>query len=195
MVVPLSVDAVTAAAPILFGKLPTHGDFVARGLGLDAVGAWDLWLSEGLEAARAALGERFEDEHDRIPPWRFVDGPGRFGGAWRAGALAPSIDAAGRRFMIVLAAEGLSAGEAGIGEAIAEAMEGLIYRAFDEGLDADHVIEAAQSPIAAASSAGAAPRARWWTLGGPDHDPASVDGGPDGVIARMFAAGAAGGPQ
>jgi type VI secretion system protein ImpM len=179
----------------LFGKLPAHGDFVARGLDLPAHEAWDEWISAGLGAARERLGERFDEEHDSVPPWRFIDGPGDLGEAWRAGALAPSIDAAGRRFMIMLAAEGLSQGEAGGGgEAIAEAMEGLIYQAFESDWDADSVIEAARRPLSDLTDEPVgAPRRRWWTLGGPEHDPAVVEGGPQGVLARMFAADAAAG--
>jgi type VI secretion system ImpM family protein len=171
---------------VLFGKLPSHGDFISRGLDLTACDAWDRWASEGLEDARSALGEQFDDAHDRGPPWRFIDAPGRFGSDWRAGALAPSIDAAGRRFMIMLAAEGLTPDQAsGGGEAIAEEMEALIYQAFELGWDADATIEAAKRPAGAIGGPGPAPRPRWWTLGGFDHPPASLDG-PRGLFAQMI---------
>jgi type VI secretion system protein ImpM len=172
--------------PILFGKLPTHGDFVQRGLDLTACDAWDRWASEGLETARAALGDGFDDAHDQAPPWRFVDPPGRLGRDWRAGALAPSIDAAGRRFMIMLAADGLSPDQAGGGgEAIAEEMEALIYQAFESGWDADATIEAARGPLARPDAAGAPPQPHWWTLGGPGHDPVTL-AGPEGLFAQML---------
>ena len=184
----LAGDAERGPHPILFGKLPTHGDFIQRGLDLTACDAWDRWASEGLEAARAALGERFEDAHDRAPPWRFIDPPGRFGRDWRAGALAPSIDAAGRRFMIMVAADGLSSDQAGGGgEAIAEEMEALIYQAFESGWDADATIQAAHGPVARLGADAAPPRARWWTLGGFDHEPATLAGGPEGLFALMLA--------
>jgi|HubBroStandDraft_2_1064218.scaffolds.fasta_scaffold62344_2 type VI secretion system ImpM family protein len=179
--------------PVLFGKLPRHGDFIARGLDLTACDAWDRWASEGLQAARDALGERFDDAHDRAPPWRFIDGPGRFGQDWRAGALAPSIDAAGRRFMIMLAANGLTPDQAGGGgEAIAEEMEGLIYQAFESGWDADATIDAARGPVDRISAGGLAPRARWWTLGGFDHPPAILEGGLHRLFEQMLTDGAAG---
>lgn len=175
-----------ALRPVLFGKLPSHGDFISRGLDLTACDAWDRWASEGLEGARATLGEQFDDAHDRGPPWRFVDAPGRFGSDWRAGALAPSIDAAGRRFMIMLAAEGLSSDQAGGGgEAIAEEMEALIYQALEAGWDADATIEAAKAPVDGIGAEGLASRPRWWTLGGFDHPPASLSG-PSGVFALML---------
>ena len=180
--------------PVLFGKLPSHGDFISRGLDLTGCDAWDRWASEGLQAAHEALGERFDDAHDRAPPWRFVDGPGRFGRDWRAGALAPSIDAAGRRFMIMLAADGLSSDQAGGGgEAIAEQMEGLIYQAFESGWDADEAIAAAHAPVTMIA-AGPPPRPRWWTLGGFDHQPATLAGGLDRLFAQMLGEGAGGAP-
>ncbi len=178
--------------PVLFGKLPSHGDFISRGLDLTACDAWDRWASEGLERARAALGEGFDAAHDGAPPWRFIDPPGRFGQDWRAGALAPSIDAAGRRFMIMLAADGLSSDQAGGGgEAIAEEMEALIYQAFELGWDADATIVAAQAPLGKIGQDAAPPRPRWWTLGGPDHGPMTLAGGPADLFAQMLTPSAA----
>jgi type VI secretion system ImpM family protein len=188
------VSTETGPRPVLFGKLPSHGDFISRGLDLTACDAWDRWASEGLQTAHEALGERFDDAHDRAPPWRFIDPPGRFGRDWRAGALAPSIDAAGRRFMIMLAADGLSSDQAGGGgEAIAEQMEGLIYQAFESGWDADAAIEAARRPVAMMAAGGPPARPRWWTLGGFDHPPATLEGGPDRLFTQMLTDNAAGG--
>lgn len=188
------MPAETGPRPVLFGKLPSHGDFISRGLDLTACDAWDRWASEGLQAAREALGDRFDDAHDRAPPWRFIDGPGRFGRDWRAGALAPSIDAAGRRFMIMLAADGLSSDQAGGGgEAIAEQMEGLIYQAFESGWDADAAIEAARRPVESMAASGPATRPRWWTLGGFDHPPATLEGGVERLFTQMLNDDAGGG--
>jgi hypothetical protein len=101
---------------------------------------------------------------------------GAFGPAGQAGALAPSIDAAGRRFFIVVGGEGPPASaEAGI----AEQMEDLIYRAFEERLDADALASAAQVLLddAGGDEAGA-PHERWWTADlDLDHAPARLIGG------------------
>ena len=175
---------------ILFGKLPRHGDFVARGLDARAREAWDAWLSAGLERARGHLAEGFASAHDAAPPWRFVSGPGPLGEDWRAGALAPSVDAAGRRFVIMIAADGLEADEAaGFGETLAEAMEDLIYRAFEVGWDANELNDACGALIAdfeVAVDADAEPAERWWTLGGQEHDPASLDRAPRDLIATLL---------
>lgn len=69
----------------LFGKLPTAGDFVFRGLGESFRARWDRWLTRHL-AGRAhwpAGGLRF-----RL----------RSGGRAASGLVLPSRDAVGRRF-------------------------------------------------------------------------------------------------
>ncbi len=124
----------------VFGKLPSHGDFVARGMEPAAREAWDGWISEGLARARERLGDGFEAAHDTAPPWRFVDGPGPLGDSWRAGALAASIDRAQRRFVIVAMADGLEAEDAAArGGELAEGMEQAIYDAFAGGWDVDRL--------------------------------------------------------
>jgi type VI secretion system ImpM family protein len=167
---------VNVARAFLFGKLPRHGDFVARGLTAQSREAWDGWLTSSLAQSREELGEGFEAAHESAAPWRFVRPPGSFGSAGQAGALAPSIDSAGRRFFIVVGGEAPPArAEAGI----AEQMEGLIYRAFEERLDADAMASAAQALLdGAAGDAAGAPRERWWTAEVDlDHTPARLIGG------------------
>ena len=123
VVVPLSGKALSGLSVFAFGKLPAHGDFVARGLGASERDAWDAWASDSLERARRDLGEAFEAEHDQAPPWRFAFGPGRFAQTWVAGALTPSIDRGGRRFVIVAWARGAD------GPAAARARAGQVAEA------------------------------------------------------------------
>lgn len=182
MVVPLPGQALRPRAA-LFGKLPAHGDFVSRALDEAAVTAWDAFFAKGVAEAREALGDDFEAAHDAAPPWRFVQGPGAFGAGWRAGAWAPSMDRAGRRFVIALLAEGAAS------EAVAEAMEAAIYDGFEAGENADDLLNRAEAAIEAAASAAApAPRtSRWWTLGGADHRPDQVEGEPNpGLLSRAL---------
>ncbi|KQV56769.1 hypothetical protein ASC70_01625 [Caulobacter sp. Root343] len=136
-------EAVTPPRAFAFGKLPTHGDFVARGLTPEARETWDAWSSAGLEATRAALGEAFEARHDAAPPVRFTFGPGAFGSGWSTGALTASIDTAGRRFVLVLGAYTDQAPSAS--ERIAEAAEQEIYRAFETAADVDAMVANAQN--------------------------------------------------
>jgi len=165
---------------IVFGKLPRHGDFISRGLDAPRRDAWDAWLSAAVERAKQTLGPDFPAAHDTAPPWRFVAGPGDFGADWRAGALAASVDSAGRRFAIMTAAEGLDeSGAATLGEPIAEAAEAMIYRAFEDGWDADALASAVEGKIASARPAtAAAPGERWWTFDRETGDPLSLGRAP-----------------
>lgn len=129
-----------AGAPFLFGKLPAHGDFVARGLADGPRQAWDDWATTALERLGAAHSD-YEAAHDAAPPWRFIAGPSPLGPGWRAGALAPSIDSAGRRFILVVGVDGLPPSHAGgQGQDLARAMEDALYRALAEGQTADEVM-------------------------------------------------------
>lgn len=162
------------ASTFLFGKLPAHGDFVARGLSEPVRQAWDDWASAALEQLHST-GPDFEAAHDCIPPWRFVAGPSALGDAWRVGALAPSVDGAGRRFVIVAGADGWSAQQAGaLGAAAAAAVEDVLYQALSNGLAADAVVDAVNSALdtfadqePAAEALAAAPSApgAWWSAG------------------------------
>lgn len=157
------------AAVFAFGKLPSHGDFVARGLSAAAQEAWDDWAAAGLAEARAGLGASFEAAHDAAPPWRFVFGPGRFGRGWRAGAFASSIDRAGRRFIVVLGVETVGPLSAEDGETLAEQMENQIYDAFAQGRDIDAMVAAAAGVTDTPAPSANAGSGRFWTLGGAEH--------------------------
>jgi type VI secretion system protein ImpM len=168
----------TAPRPFLFGKLPAHGDFVARGLSPEEQAAWDAWASAGLEQAREALGDSFEDAHDTAPPWRFVS---RADGGWRAGSLACSVDSTGRRFVLVLGVADLSAEHAStLGVRDAELIEAVLYDALASRAAADDAVLALAGAVApdptlltAAEALACAPRGPgvWWTLGGERHPP------------------------
>lgn len=88
----------------LFGKLPAHGDFVRRALPRGFTDPWDEWLSRGMEAARAALGEDWAAAWEATPPWRFRLAPGACGPQAVMGVLVTSADLVGRRFPLTLAA-------------------------------------------------------------------------------------------
>ena len=171
-----------AAAPFLFGKLPGHGDFVARALGDAERAAWDGWGADLLAELRARTGDGFDAAHVGAPPWRFLM---REAGGWTAGAMAPSVDKVGRRFLLALGLRGLgdtSAGGAGL--AFAEAAEGLIYDALLQGMEADTLLANAAERFdlmsaathGAADALGATPRGDglWWTLGSETFAPSAV---------------------
>lgn len=148
----------TSSLPAVFGKLPAHGDFVARGLTEPARAAWDAWLSEGVAAARASWGDRFEDVYDAAPPWRFVLDPDPFCGGRSAGAVAPSADAVGRRYPLAVCVLEPAPETA---EALAERCEQLIYAALSEGWTADRLFEALSDGSRNSDVSGEG-RPGWW---------------------------------
>lgn len=169
MVLPLPDDALMGA--MVFGKLPAHGDFIARGVPPAERDAIDAWLAGSLAEARERLGAAFDDAYDRAPPWRFVDAGGG-DGRGVAGALAPSIDAVGRRYPIVVMRHAL---EPDAVAATAEACESLLFDALAGGWTADELFEAVAA-IEVAAGAPVEEPPRWWTEGGEDFAPATLSG-------------------
>lgn len=166
---------------LLFGKLPAHGDFVARGLSAAEQADWDARLSAAMQAARDGAGDAFEDRFAAAPPWRCVlaDGSG-----WLAGALAPSIDRAGRIFPILLARRVAGRADA---PGFAAACEELLFAALPGGWSADDLLSRAAAAEAASATDGPD---GWWLDGAellPDP-PAPLPGPfPPDLISRMIA--------
>lgn len=86
----------------LYGKLPTHGDFLRRRVADDFVAEWDAWLQQCIVASRAVLGEQWLETYLTSPVWRFAFGPHVCGALPVAGLLVPSVDRVGRNFPLTL---------------------------------------------------------------------------------------------
>ena len=86
----------------LYGKLPTHGDFLRRRVTDDFVDTWDPWLQHCVANSRAVLGEPWLDIYLTSPVWRFALTPNMCGAAAVAGLLVPSVDRVGRYFPLTL---------------------------------------------------------------------------------------------
>ncbi|WP_372623347.1 type VI secretion system-associated protein TagF [Falsiroseomonas sp.] len=99
-------------APGVFGKLPSQGDFLLRGLPASFADPWHAWLVRGLATAREALAARFEPAYMAAPVWRFALPPAACGPDPAAGVMLPSVDAAGRLFPLTIAAIGVAFGPA-----------------------------------------------------------------------------------
>jgi type VI secretion system protein ImpM len=89
----------------LYGKLPSHGDFLRRRVSDGFVRVWDEWLQECIASSRSALGERWLDIYLTSPVWRFAAEAGAFGPVPILGLMAPSVDRVGRYFYLTLVAE------------------------------------------------------------------------------------------
>jgi len=89
----------------LYGKLPSHGDFLRRRTSDAFVAAWDAWLQQAIAESRAALGDRWLDLYLTSPVWRFAAAPGACGPAPVVGVMAPSVDRVGRYFPLTIVAD------------------------------------------------------------------------------------------
>lgn len=167
MVVPLSEQPVTGA--YLFGKLPTHGDFVSRGYEAVERDRLDDWMSASMADARAVWGEAFDGLFDQAPPWRFAI---RSGAAWRAGAIVPSIDGVGRRYPMLAALD--IGGEAGVIDA-AMHCERRLYDAFEQSWQVDRLLEALAATVSQSEDDWPGGEG-WWTMGGGSFEPTTIAG-------------------
>ena len=89
----------------LYGKLPSHGDFLRRRASDAFVGEWDAWLQDCMTASRSAMGDRWLEVYLTSPVWRFSGAAGACGAAPVIGLMAPSVDRVGRYFPLTLVAE------------------------------------------------------------------------------------------
>lgn len=153
---------VRSPSPIgFFGKIPARGDFVRAGLSTDFTASWDRWLQRVMPEGERRLGAEWAATWRVAPVWRFALSAGQCGGRPIVGLWLPSVDSAGRRFPLTLAAE-----SAGIDDGFLDAAE----RIGREAVAHDLAPAAIAARLAALRSAGAAPaarRGRWWSAGGP----------------------------
>lgn len=162
----------------LFGKLPALGDFVARGLDFTLRDGIDAWLSQQMQRGREAFGDEFEARYDTAPAWCFVDCDPD--GNWSGGALCASVDAAGRRFPVMLAAPANDCADAA---ALSGGCLETLYAAFTNGWDADALQAGAIMPV----DQGWAPDGSGWALLGEDGTAAALPGRfPDRVVLTMM---------
>ncbi|MFB0874356.1 type VI secretion system-associated protein TagF [Sphingobium sp. sgz301303] len=117
--------------------MPSHGDFVSRGLARRYRTAWDIWCSNGLNRAQEALNDAFEPRHDIAADCCFWFGPGSFGRGWRMGAMSPARDRVRRPFMLVLGVETDERPCAHVARAYPEEVKNVIRQALAEGRSAD----------------------------------------------------------
>ena len=145
-----------------FGKLPAHGDFVARGLPAGARQVLDRWLTQVLRLC----GPAPED----WPPGG-LRALIAHAGAPLALLILPSRDAAGREFPLAAVSPADAAGHAQI-ELWAEAVLPVLHDAAEGALDADALIGrledmAALPPAACIELA----PPLFWTRATPPEDP------------------------
>ena len=88
-----------------YGKVPTHGDFVATGLSRTLQAGLDDWIQAGMLALQTARGRDWEKGFRAATVWRFVVDRSVWGQSTVTGVLLPSRDRVGRSFPLVIAAK------------------------------------------------------------------------------------------
>ena len=88
----------------LYGKLPSHGDFLRRRVPDTFVSVWDTWLQDCFAASRATLGDQWLDIYLTSPAWRFAAAADVFGPDLVVGVMVPSVDRVGRYFHLAVVA-------------------------------------------------------------------------------------------
>ena len=156
-----------------YGKLPSEGDFVTRRLPWEFTSVWDDWLQQGMQASRAALGERWLELYLSAPIWRFQVAPGVCGPSGWRGLFFASVDRVGRYFPLTLAFADAAA--AGLAALSAEpqawiALEDAALAALEPTLpvaEFDRLMEALAPPPDAPADA-SRPRVCFYTGGSED---------------------------
>lgn len=92
-----------------YGKTPSHGDFVSRGLPNTFIGTWDVWLQEAIHTSRQQLGDNWLKYYLTSPLYRFVLSPGICGDSTWMGTLMPSVDKVGRYYPMTISLKDPSA--------------------------------------------------------------------------------------
>jgi type VI secretion system ImpM family protein len=169
----------------LYGKIPSHGDFIRRNLPESFLMPWDQWLQDGLAFAQDALGDAFGPTWETAGVWRFRIGSGGCGGAAAEGVLVPSCDWVGRRFPLTVARLS-QCGEAAMPAPWYEALAACVESVLSQGQRVDGLMTAlAPFGDAAASGHGDAPAEGWWQA--TDYGPIATGLPPPDVFLSMVA--------
>jgi type VI secretion system protein ImpM len=85
-----------------YGKVPTNGDFVSRGLPINFINPWDIWLQKAIYTSRQQLGEKWLSFYMTSPLYSFILSPGICGERAWLGILMPSVDKVGRHYPMTI---------------------------------------------------------------------------------------------
>jgi len=129
------------SAPGFHGKIPSHGDFVDRGITPSFLNKWDEWLQLAVASSREQLGEGWLDIYLTAPIWQFGLAAGAVDDSSWVGITVPSVDSVGRYFPLTIASkigsqQSLSAAFFQSATWF-EAIEDIALAALTEGFDAD----------------------------------------------------------
>lgn len=172
-----------------YGKLPSRGDFLGRGLPRPWVRVWDEWLQRAMAgASRQVDAALLRERLIAMSPWHVVVLPAAAGQPLWSGTVVATTDRVGRVFPMLLAeayAEadiesadlaGLHERAAQLGQWMGASATVLSPRDFELGVAqwgaqawsaSEHVLEAVEpESIAALRHSRPAARSFWWRLDG-----------------------------
>lgn len=86
-----------------YGKVPSHGDFIGKGLPKRFTQVWDHWLQESMARSKQQLGGQWLDYYLTSPLYRYVLSSGICGDQIWMGVMMPSVDRVGRYFPLTIA--------------------------------------------------------------------------------------------
>ena len=89
----------------LFGKLPSHGDFLRRRISDAFTGRWDSWLQQSMAASLNEAGQDWLALYLTSPAWRFVCSPHAVTQHSLVGVMVPSVDRVGRYYPLTVVCE------------------------------------------------------------------------------------------
>ncbi|WP_028217629.1 type VI secretion system-associated protein TagF [Paraburkholderia oxyphila] len=127
-----------------FGKVRTHGDFVARRLPAAFIEPWDRSIQAGMLEARSRYGAQWLPLYLNAPVWSFALGAELCGEEAWVGVLMPGVDRVGRYFPFTLArpmAQALLAGWLRSAQAWFDAATGLALSTLAPSFDLERFDE------------------------------------------------------
>jgi type VI secretion system protein ImpM len=85
-----------------FGKIPSNGDFVSKGLPRSFREPWDIWLQSMISTSKKELGDDWEQFYLTSPVYRFVLSAGICGSQTWIGMMIPCVDQVGRYYPMTI---------------------------------------------------------------------------------------------
>lgn len=87
-----------------FGKMPSKGDFVSRGLPKEFIAVIDQWLQQGMSESRSVLADGWLSYYQVAPIWHYCLSSGVIDQQTWCGVLIPSEDRVNRSFPLTAVA-------------------------------------------------------------------------------------------
>lgn len=88
----------------IYGKMPSKGDFINRGLCKEFVAVVDPWLQQGMSESRSVLGDAWLSYYQITPIWHYYLSAGVIDQQSWCGVWIPSEDRVNRSFPLTVVA-------------------------------------------------------------------------------------------